>query len=161
MPSFNTVKKLLKKHHKHVRNISDPAITGGIERESKAARRNAVDLGSRPRHNGTPLCLILEVIAIPRGIETENNRLHELIDSSYWDDGEEDARKTTCAYQYPAQLNGVLYDPFPQDTRTFGDVLAFMHRENINVAGYAKTERERRECENGRCRCLGPMIRDV
>lgn len=114
MPSFNTVKKLLKKHHKHVRNISDPAITGGIERESKAARRNAVDLGSRPRHNGTPLCLILEVIAIPRGIETENNRLHELIDSSYWDDGEEDARKTTCAYQYPAQLNGVLYDPFPK-----------------------------------------------
>lgn len=161
MPSFRVVKQLLKKHHKQVSNMSDHAVTGAFERECIAARRNAIDLGPRPCHKGTPLSLILDENATLRGIKRENYRLQELDERIYWGDDEKNVRENTRAHQYPAQLERALNDPFPQDRRTFGDVLAFMHSQNINVAGYQKTERERVDCENGRCRCLGPMIRDV
>lgn len=161
MPSINVVKRLLKKHHKQLPTILEPSFTAAFEREWRAARRNAIDLGPRPRHNGTPLCLILSENTTLCGVKRENNHLQELDERVYWGDDERKVRKSPRAYRYPTQLDGILNDPFPQDRRTFGDVLAFMHSENINVAGYQKTERERLDCENGRCRCLGPMIRDV
>lgn len=162
MPFFKIIKKLLKKHHQKKTDESDPTVTGKLEEEWSSARRNAIDFGPRPRCNGTPLCLFTrdEPVTL-REIKRENERLQELDERVYWGDSEENVSKATRAYRYPAQLDSVLHDPFPQDRRTFGDVLAFMHGEGINVAGFPKTERERVDCENGRCRCLGPMIRDV
>lgn len=52
-------------------------------------------------------------------------------------------------------------EPFREDVRTLGDILAWMHSKGINAVGFPTTEMEKRECSEGRCRCLGPMMRDV
>ena len=144
-----------------------PAFTAGFESEWKTLRRNALDLGSRPCHNGTPLSILSQNCTL-NDIRRENNRQIELDERVYWGDDEAKPRKKKRVYRYLSQLDGILEDldggaedPFCRDIRTFGDVLAWMHRERINVAGYPKTERERVDCEEGRCRCLGPMVRDV
>lgn len=147
MPSLELIKKLLQKHHRPALPTLPPAFKAGFESEWKVVYRNPLD-----------------------NIRRENNRQIELDERAYWGDDEAKAsnNKKKRAYRHLSRLDGILddldgglEDPFRQDIRTLGDVLAWMHGEGINVAGYPKTARERVDCEEGRCKCLGPMVRDV
>jgi hypothetical protein len=161
MVSFKLFKKLLKKLHKVVSNIPRPLVADEMKEERKAARRNGMDFGPRPCCNGTPSSFFTDDLATLYEVRRENARLQELDEQAFWADDEKDKARPARSYESTTPEDIALENPFTQEIRTMSNVLASLHRDRINFAGFPTTKREQFECRNGRCRCLGPMMRDV
>lgn len=128
----------------------------GASLERIAARRNGVDCGSHSPFPYRPFfdpSLTLFETEIQR-IEADYVRSLELGVSLH----EDSAIRTV---EIRRGEDSAAENPLEEDIVTFGSVLAWMHSEGINAAGYKTSEMERKECSEGRCRCLGPLARDV
>lgn len=150
---FKAVKSFFSTIHqpKKVPNTAKPQVADKKEAKRKAhleweaARRNAMDIGSRPLCTGCPLC-------DTRRFRNSSVTLFEI--------ERKEARRATIDGMGNREGDKVG-DPFQEDKRGWGDVLAWMHEERVNIAGFRTTEREREACRNGGCKCLGPLVRDV
>ncbi|KAF1929722.1 uncharacterized protein M421DRAFT_389466 [Didymella exigua CBS 183.55] len=165
MEAYLKIVKKVFKHHAHKSktdfNTSNSTTTDEMEEKWQAARRNASDFGSRPRCNGTPVCLFTYSPATLDEIKRKNAHMQELDERAYWADDEKDICRAACTHVSPRREDGAQDEPVHEDVRSLGHILAWMHSQGINAAGFPTTDREKRACLEGRCRCLGPMMRDV